>query len=142
MNQAVQKTLTFATASKHLEELRRFVGTTLDATGLETRLRAHLTLALDEAVSSIIDYAVDAGYESEITVQIDIDEVRFKATVSDSRTDFENTRIRREAPRNGKLFSKERRHKLRIFLLQRLMDEIQYVYQRGFENKLELLKFL
>ena len=141
MTQAVQKTLTFPTNSKHLEELRRFVGATLDVTNLDARLRPQLILAIDEAVSSIIDYAVDAGYESEITVSLDIDDVRVKAVVSDSRTDFDGVR-NVKTTRGGRLFGKERRHKLRIFLLQRLMDEIQYLYQRGFENKLELLKFL
>lgn len=141
MIQAVQKTLTFPTDTKNLEELRRFVDVTLESTGLDERLRIHLRLAIDEAVSSIIDYAVDAGYDSEITISIDVDEVRFKAIITDSRTEF-NGSVLRKVTRSGKLFSKERRHKLRIFLLQRLMDEIHYTYQAGFENKLELLKFL
>jgi anti-sigma regulatory factor (Ser/Thr protein kinase) len=142
MTQVVQKTLTIPTDSKYLEELRRFVGATLEATTLDERTRSHLTLALDEAVSSILDYALDAGYDSEITVSIDVDDVRFRAVVADSRTDFDGSNRRAKVTRSGTLYSKERRHKLRIFLLQRLLDEIHYLFQRGFENKLELLKFV
>ena len=141
MKEVIQKTITFPTETKYLEELRHFVADVLAETSMSQRQRALLVLALDECVSSIIDYAEDVGYHSDITVTVDLDDVRFKAVVADSRTTFDT--IKGKATQRGSTrFSKERRHKLRIFLLQSIVDEIHYSYQKGFENRLELLKFL
>jgi anti-sigma regulatory factor (Ser/Thr protein kinase) len=39
-------------------------------------------------------------------------------------------------------FRQERSFTLGIFLIRQIMDEITYVYRKGFENQLEMICFL
>ena len=38
--------------------------------------------------------------------------------------------------------AREKSYTLGIFLIRQIMDEISYVYRKGFQNELELIKFL
>ncbi len=93
-----------------------------------------LILAVDEIVTSVVNYSKFKGYTHPITLRLDIDSIRFKAELVDPMTVFEF---------KGDLdLTKERRYKLSFFLIRQIVDELHYSYQRGFENKVELVKFL
>jgi len=38
--------------------------------------------------------------------------------------------------------AREKNYTMGIFLIRQIMDEISYVYRKGFQNELELIKFL
>ena len=102
------------------------------------REKEKIVLAVDEALSSIVTYARYKGTRHDISVSIDINDVRFKATIVDHQNVFDL---------NGGMvdpahLAKERTFTMGIFLMRQMMDEVLYTYRKGFENQLELIKFL
>ena len=129
MEQAVQKTLTVPAEDHGLEVVRRFVESALHSSSLDRDRWTPLIEAVHTAAAAFVEGAGSSPVESRITVSLDIDDVRFKARVVDSRVEFGTPR-------------KRCRRALRLVQLQSRVDEIQYQFQRGFENRIEMLKFL
>ena len=100
-----------------------------------------IILAVDEAVSSIVRYARWKGVESQVTLTVDIDDVRFKAVLIDSANVFDLGGGLTDAQLAERV-AKEKAHTMGVFLMRQILDEITYVYKKGFQNELELIKFL
>ena len=141
MIKTVQKTLGVPAHPRHLAEVRRLVEQTLQEAGVPRRTADLLVLAVDEAVSSIVHYARFKKQETEITLSVDVDDVRFKATIVDAMNVFTYETGPSNTARRA-VIEKERAHGLGIFLMRRIMDEILYTYRKGFENELVLIRFL
>ena len=138
MTETLHKTITMPSDPKFLIEVRDLLGEMLTAVDTDARSREFIILAVDEALSSIINYARFKNLSNDITVTLDIDDVRFKATIIDSMNVFEI---------NGGMtdpikLAKERSFQMGIFIMRQVMDEVLYTYRKGFENQLELIKFV
>ena len=128
------------TRAEQLAALRDFVRTTLGAAGVGAAAARLMALAVDEAATSIVAEAADTGRHGRITVELDIDDVRIKANIADTCREFclsdtNPAEIQAAVDRS-------KRHELGIFLMRAICDEISYSYKRGFQNDLELVKFL
>ncbi|HZN61584.1 MAG TPA: ATP-binding protein [Planctomycetota bacterium] len=141
MIKTVQKTVGVPAHPRHLSEVRDLVERTLNEAGVPKRTSDLLVVAVDEAVSSIVHYAKFKKLNTEITLSVDVDDVRFKATIVDSMNVFTFDGGPSDSARRD-LVEKERGHGLGIFLMRRIMDEILYTYRKGFENELVLIRFL
>ena len=141
MIKTVQKTVGVPAHPKHLSDVRRMVEEALLEAGVPRRTADLLVVAVDEAVSSIVHYARFKKQETEITLHVDVDDVRFKATIVDAMNVFTYETGPTETARR-EVIEKERGHGLGIFLMRRIMDEILYTYRKGFENELVLIRFL
>ncbi len=137
----IQKTISMPAHPKFFNEVRGLLKETLTETPFSDRDRSLIVLAIDEAIGSIVGYSKETGICSEIYLTIDVDDVRLKVTISDTFTSFDL---------NGGLTDHEladriddaRKHKLGIFLMRSILDEISYTYKKGFENELTLIKFV
>lgn len=94
-----------------------------------------LVLAVDEALSSIMNYNHEKGFKQDVLLTISVDDVRFKATLIDPRTEF-------GLNSSYQSLHGDRKYKISFYLICQVMDEVSYSYRRGFENRLELIKFL
>jgi anti-sigma regulatory factor (Ser/Thr protein kinase) len=141
MTNLVQKTISTPCHPKFLNEVRTLLTEALSAVPIPRREKDLIVLAVDEAVSSVVHYARFKGFESQITLSVDIDDVRFKATLVDSLNVFELGGAMSEIQLAERV-AREKGHTLGIFLIRQIMDEISYVYRKGFQNELELIKFL
>lgn len=141
MTKLVQKTITMPCHPKFLNEVRTLLRETLSGVNIAKRQKELLVLAVDEAVSSLIHYAKHKSYSHEVSLSVDIDDVRFKATLVDSLNVFEVAAGLTEAQMAASL-AKDKPFTLGIFVIRQIMDEISYVYRKGFQNELELIKFL
>ena len=141
MTRLVQKTISKPCHPRFLNEVRTLLAETLEEVPLSRREKDLLILAVDEAVSSIVRYARFKGFESQVTLSVDIDDVRFKAVLVDSMNVFElggglnDTQL-------AERIAREKTYTMGVFLMRQIMDEISYVYRKGFQNELELIKFL
>lgn len=141
MTNAIQKTISMPCDSRFLSEVRTLLNEVLDQAQVAKKDRDLLILAVDEAASSVVRYAKYKGFKSELTLTVDIDDVRFKATLVDSINVFDVGRGLSDSQMAERL-AKEKSFTMGIFLIRRIMDEISYVYRKGFQNELEMIKFL
>jgi anti-sigma regulatory factor (Ser/Thr protein kinase) len=141
MTKVVQKTISKPSHPKFLHEVRELLGESLAEIAIPRRTKDLIILAVDEAVSSVVQYARYKGFESQITLSIDIDDVRFKAVLADSLNVFELGGGLSESQVAEKV-AREKSFTLGVFLMRQIMDEITYLYKKGFQNELELIKFL
>lgn len=138
--QSIQKEMIIPCDPKCLSEVREMVRQLCQARGLEERSGMLLALAVDEAVTSMLTHAQDTNRRGEIKVMIDIDETRFKAVIEDHSNHL-SVDTSNEAAYMAHL-DRERRHQLAIFLMRKIMDEVNYSFKKGFQNDLHLVKFL
>jgi anti-sigma regulatory factor (Ser/Thr protein kinase) len=120
--------------------VRSEVSKLLFETNTSEEFRRQFLLAVDEAVSSVIFYCIDKGYKQKITLTIDADDIRVKATVDDPMNVFEINNC--DETELAQRIAFERRYGLSLFLMRHLIDEITYSYKKGFENSLVLAKFI
>jgi anti-sigma regulatory factor (Ser/Thr protein kinase) len=138
MTKAVQKTITMPAHPKFLSEVRELLAEALGQLTMDKRDKDLIVLAVDEAVSSIVTYARYKGYNHDVSLTIDVDDVRFKASIVDSLNVFDLNGGMADASK----VAKERTFTMGIFLMRQIMDEIVYTYRKGFENELQLIRFL
>ncbi len=138
--QAVLKEMLVPCDPKYLVEVREMVRQVCQASGLEERQGLLFSLAVDEAVTSILTNACDMGHRGELKVVIDVDETRFRALIED-HTNHLLVDMSNEAAYMAHL-NRERRHQLAVFLMRKIMDEVNYSYKKGYQNDLQLVKFL
>jgi len=141
MTKLIQKTISKPCHPKFLNEVRGLLGESLAEIAISRRDKDLLILAVDEAVSSIVQYARYKGFQSQVTLTVDIDDVRFKATLVDSMNVFE-LRVGLNDTQMAESLAREKSYTMGVFLIRQIMDEISYVYRKGFQNELELIKFL
>jgi|ERR1043166_388440 anti-sigma regulatory factor (Ser/Thr protein kinase) len=141
MTKAIQKTISKPCHPKFLNEVRTLLNETLTDVPISRREKDLVILAVDEAVSSVVQYARYKGFQNQITLSVDIDDVRFKARIEDSLNIFELTTGLNDTQLAEKV-AREKGYTMGIFLIRQIMDEISYVYRKGFQNELELIKFL
>ena len=141
MTKAIQKTISKPCHPKFLNEVRTLLNETLSELPVSRREKDLIILAVDEAVSSVVQYARYKGFQNQITLSVDIDDVRFKARIEDSLNVFEFAGGLNETQLAERV-AREKGYTMGIFLIRQIMDEITYVYRKGFQNELELIKFL
>jgi anti-sigma regulatory factor (Ser/Thr protein kinase) len=141
MTKLIQKTISKPCHPRFLNEVRALLNETLAELPIPRRDKDLIILAVDEAVSSIVQYARYKGHQSQITLSVDIDDVRFKATLADSLNVFEFG-VGLSESQLAERIAREKGFTMGIFLIRQIMDEISYVYRKGFQNELELIKFI
>lgn len=141
MSGVMQRTISKPCHPRFLNEVRSMLAEMLRDVAVPKREKDLIILAVDEAVSSVVRYARWKGLESQVTLAVDIDDVRFKAVLVDSANVFELGGGLTEAQLAERV-AKEKSHTMGVFLMRQILDEITYVYKKGFQNELEMIKFL
>ena len=111
-----QITVTAETAS--LAKVREFVETAVGTADFDEHETSLVTLAIDEAVTSIVHYTAHLGTRDTVTVTIDVTPVLLKATIDEKRTVFDLPPIP-----NGEMLTylrNEAAYKMGIFLMRRI----------------------
>lgn len=137
---AMQRTLEVATKTAILGEVRKQVDAILRDAAVDDRQRKLIVVAIDEALSPIVKYSEDKGYNQRVTLTLDVDDVRFKAAIDDPLNVFDINNCSDDEL--AKRVAIERTYRIGFFLIRQVVDEVSYTYRKGFENRLELIKFL
>lgn len=141
MVQTTRRELDVPLDTRSLAPLREFVREALGGSGLGPRISRAMVIAIDEACSSIILNAKEHGASGNLRLLIDIDPTRVKVHVSDTGNDYDmGGEITREQLLRE--FTKSRKNELGTFLIRRIVDEFSYVFQKGFQSELTMIKFV
>jgi anti-sigma regulatory factor (Ser/Thr protein kinase) len=123
--------------------VRAFVADAIRGSALSERQQTLLVLATDEAVTSIIRHAVRVSGGSGnglCHVTVDVDATRVRVVIDDSGADSDLTGLSDAALREH--IAAGRSEEIGIFLIRAIVDEINYVYRKGFQNQFEMVKFI
>jgi sigma-B regulation protein RsbU (phosphoserine phosphatase) len=118
------ETLPLINKVSEITKLNAFVKSATAALNMETGLANQIKLAVEEAVTNVIDYAYPNDIEGNINITIEADESRVRFILSDTGAEFDPTGVSKadttltveERPIGG----------LGVFLVRNLMDSINY----------------
>ena len=118
------ETLNLNNKVSEITKLNAFVKSATATLNMEIGLANKIKLAVEEAVTNIIDYAYQNGTEGNISVTIEADESRIRFILTDSGAEFDPTSVSKadttlsveERPIGG----------MGVFLVRNLMDSINY----------------
>ena len=133
------ETLTLTNKVSEIKKLNDFVKSATASLQLEKGLANQLRLAIEEAVTNVIEYAYLPDVEGNIGIVVEADEERIRFIITDWGVEFDPTKVSKadttlnvdERPIGG----------LGIFLVRNLMDSINYERSEG-KNMLRLEKRL
>ena len=106
----------------HLSEVRDFVDAVCAAAGFTPRAAANIRLAVDEACTNIIKHAY-AGRSGTISIACGTRGRWLEIRILDRGAAFEG---RIDLPQLGQLVESRRKGGLGVFLMHRLMDQVEY----------------
>ena len=132
-----RESLTLNNKVSEISKLNAFVQSATAALNMEKGLANRIKLAVEEAVTNIIDYAYPNGTEGSIDITIEADENRIRFIITDSGAEFDPTGVSKvdttlsvdDRPIGG----------LGVFLVRNLMDSINYERTDG-KNVLRMEK--
>ncbi len=132
--------ITITNESANLVRVREFVTARVKTSQVKQKDENKIILAVDEAVSNIIEHAYEENREGTIEVEINSDDQCWEVLIRDSGKQFNPEAVMpvdiQEHVKTGK------RHGLGIFIMRQIMDEVEYRYKAGYENELRLVKYL
>jgi len=125
-----------------LAEVRELVKEGIEGSGFPKRLLNRVSIAVDEAVTNIIDHAYPDVPENQgtITLSQDVDERRYRIEImDDGMLNFDPQKV--PTVDIARHVQAGRDTGLGVFLMRRIMDVVEYTYERDRCNKLVLVKF-
>ena len=138
----VLRNLRFESETRELARVRAFVEAAAEEGGVGPGERRRLALAVDEAVSNVIEHGYLGRPDGPIEVEVRIEgRQRVEIRIRDEGRRFDASAARPEAPRPG-ADGELRTRGYGLLLIHRLMDEVRYCLQRERVNELTLVRLL
>lgn len=140
MSALVQEQLVISNDTRYLIVVRDFVARMVRQSRLPAGEENKIILAVDEAVTNIIEHGYDHDEEGQIEIFVEIHADRVVFRILDQGRSFDpgvqGNIVMEEHIRSGK------KKGLGIFLMRRIMDEVKYVFREGRRNELQLVKVI
>jgi serine/threonine-protein kinase RsbW len=125
--------------TNNLLEVREFIGRAARQAGFDEEDVANIVLAVDEACTNIIKHAYQYSPNKEIEINIIPSNQSFEIRIYDTGRTFDPTTLR--PPNLKEQLRQYRRGGLGVYLMKRLMDEVEYNFQQGKRNEVRLIKY-
>ena len=134
-----ERTLTLTNKINEISKLAGFIDDIAESAHLDSGLASMLNLAIEEAVTNVVNYAYPEGKEGKIDITSTLQKGRLVFAICDSGKPFDPTK----APKADTQSSVEQRPigGLGIHLVRNIMDTVNYEYKDG-QNILTLTKAL
>jgi serine/threonine-protein kinase RsbW len=126
--------------TRYLIIVRDFVQRMIRQSALDAAEENKIILAVDEAISNIIEHGYGPDREGSIEIEVEADARAFKIVIRDEGREFDPG-DKAEVDLN-KHISAGKKKGLGIFLMRRIMDEVRYSYKDGRQNELVLVKHI
>jgi serine/threonine-protein kinase RsbW len=140
MSEILKDRLVVSNDTKHLIIVRDFVARLIHQSRLPKDDENKVILAVDEAVTNVIEHGYEDGDEGTIEIEIEADESQFKIVIRDTGRVFNPESVPDPDMREHVL--KGRKKGLGIFLMRQIMDEVRYKFKDGVKNELTLVKYI
>ncbi len=135
--ESIRKGITLPSREGSLAEVRELLWGALKNVRLPEERKEIICRSVEETVESLARYSDFKGYRHDISLSVDVDEKRFRAIISDSRTDFSSRGVLSDAQ-----VAEEKPFRMGMTLARQVMDEISYTYKKGDRSELELVHSL
>lgn len=132
--------LRIPTRTEYLELIRDFVSKVAGKAGMGRELADELELAVDEACANVMLHAHHLDSSKQIRVLVGLQGTKLMVRVTDEGERFDPTRV--PQPDLEQHLSEHRVGGLGIYLIRRLMDEVQYALDAEGRNELCMVKYL
>ncbi len=134
----ISKTVLSRTDS--LSEMREFIAALARESGFPDDEVANIVLAVDEACTNIIKHAYQYAPDKEIRVTVSRSSKAFEIRIEDDGRSFDPSAV--HAPDLKEHLTHFRRGGLGVYLMKKLMDDVEYKFQPGKKNQVRLVKHL
>ncbi len=126
--------------TENLQMIREFVLKIAAKAGFNEETQEQIALAVDEACTNVIKHAHHHDARRLMDIQIQTDANKMKITITDKGRGFDITKLKDP---DVEKFIKESKHGgLGIYLIKTLMDEVDYEFNPGVKNQVQLTKYL
>ncbi len=132
-------TLSVDSSTKHLSEVRDFVAEHAQNVGLTEKDISEIRLAVDEAYTNIIKHAYKNSPSKPVKIEIGVDSKKLWISIMDEGESFKPDEYK--APDILKRIKNKQRGGMGVFLIQKLMDQVQY-NRKGKMNEIRMVKNL
>jgi serine/threonine-protein kinase RsbW len=139
MGESLKDRLVVSNDTKYLIVVRDFVSRMIRQSRVTKEDENKIILAVDEAVTNIIEHGYDQGVDGHIELEIESETTQFKVVVRDSGRVFNPESV--PSPDMKEHMKSGRKKGLGLFLMRQIMDEVRYRYKDGVQNELTLVKY-
>lgn len=140
MGETLKDRLVVTNDTKYLIVVREFISRLVQQSRLSRDDENKIILAVDEAVTNIIEHGYDDGVEGSIEIEVEVDEAQFKVMIRDTGRIFNPESI--PTPDLTDHVKLGKKKGLGIFLMRQIMDEVRYRFKDGIKNELTLVKYV
>jgi len=135
-----ERNLVVKSSTDNLSIIREFTTTSAKECGCSEELTGNIILAVDEACTNIIKHAYKYSSNGEIGITIKSTQANIVILITDSGEHFDPENV--PAPNLIEYQRQKKAGGLGIFLMKKLMDEVNYKVLRDNRNQVELVKHL
>jgi serine/threonine-protein kinase RsbW len=123
-----------------LVQVRELVAQAVKESGFPTQFINRLQIAVDEAVTNIIEhgYAGQPRGKGEIAIRLDVTPERFRIEIADDGASFDPNAL--SDLDIASHVAQGNHGGLGVFLMRKIMDVVDYRFEHGVRNRLVLVK--
>ena len=125
-------------STENLALIRDFTKSAANDSGFSEDAIGKIILAVDEACSNVIKHAYKYSPEGEILVTVSSDKSKFTISITDEGTQFDPKTV--ADPDLQEYHDQKRIGGLGMFLMKKLMDDVEYNHLSGNRNQVVLIK--
>lgn len=132
--------LEIPSVTENLYLIREFIIKIAAKAGFEEDMQEQIALAVDEACTNVIKHAHKFDANRNIDILASYDNSKITINIIDTGTGFDTSKLQKP---DLMQFAKESRHGgLGIYLMKTLMDEVEYDFNPGIKNQVQMIKYL
>jgi serine/threonine-protein kinase RsbW len=135
-----KKEIVVKSTTDNLAMIREFIKNTTTEVGISDEIIDKIILAVDEACTNIIKHAYKYSPEGQIYIATRFADSKFTIAITDEGQHFDPDKI--PVPDLNEYYKQKRIGGLGMFLIKKLMDEVNYSTLSGNKNRVVLVKYL
>lgn len=139
-NKSFDKELVVKSTTDNLALVRDFTREAAAYCGLNDESAGKIALAVDEACTNVIKHAYKNSPDGDIFVKIRVAEKKFTVTITDEGKNFDPAGV--PVPDIQKYYKQHKVGGLGIYLMKKLMDEVNYYNLQGNKNRVVMVKYI